>query len=97
VRGWGNAESPQRTIHPSIGICSAIAASNMVSMVISNSPTPPCPWDQNGDGVIDGADLGALLGAWGSIDDPSADFNDDGVVDGSDLGIMLANWGTCPP
>lgn len=99
VRGWGNIspETPQGIIHPSIGTCSAISAGAVVSMVISNSPTPPCPWDQNGDGVIDGADLGALLGAWGSIDDPSADFNDDGVVDGSDLGIMLANWGTCPP
>jgi len=25
----------------------------------------PCPADLNGDGVVDGADLGMLLGAWG--------------------------------
>ncbi|MDG2030210.1 MAG: hypothetical protein P8J45_04315 [Phycisphaerales bacterium] len=25
-----------------------------------------CPADFNGDGIVDGADLGILLGAWGS-------------------------------
>jgi len=28
-------------------------------------PVPSCPGDINGDGVVDGADLGALLNAWG--------------------------------
>jgi len=47
--------------------------------------------DLNCDGVVDGADLGILLSAWGS-DDATADLNGDGVVDGADLGQLLANW-----
>jgi hypothetical protein len=45
--------------------------------------------DLNGDGTVDGADLGLLLGAWGT---PGADLNDDGTTDGADLGILLADW-----
>ncbi|MFO0873953.1 MAG: multiheme c-type cytochrome [Phycisphaerales bacterium] len=48
--------------------------------------------DLNGDGVVDGADLGLLLGAWGSRGGP-ADLNGDGVVDGADLGLLRGNWG----
>jgi len=57
----------------------------------------PCPTDLNGDGLTDGADLGALLAAWGDLGGkPSvADLNGDGVVDGADLGTMLAGWGDC--
>ena len=25
----------------------------------------PCPADLNGDGIVDGADLGLMLGGWG--------------------------------
>jgi len=49
--------------------------------------------DLNGDGVVDGADLGILLNLWGSAD-PTADLNGDGVVDGADLGILLNAWTT---
>ncbi len=49
------------------------------------------PGDLNGDGVVDGVDLGLLLQAWGS-NDPTADLNDDGVVDAADLGLLLNNW-----
>lgn len=51
--------------------------------------------DVNGDGVVDGADLGFLLGAWGECPAEgacAADFNDDGAVDGIDLGLLLGNW-----
>lgn len=45
-------------------------------------------------GTVDGADLGALLGAWGAAGGGSAqDLNDDGIVDGGDLGILLGLWG----
>jgi hypothetical protein len=47
--------------------------------------------DLNEDGLIDGADLGLLLGAW-DTSDPVADLNGDGVVDGADLGLLLAQW-----
>jgi len=47
--------------------------------------------DLNCDGVVDGADLGILLNAWGT-DDPDADLNNDGIVDGADLGMLLNAW-----
>ena len=47
--------------------------------------------DANGDGAVDGADLGLLLGAWGTADD-AFDYNDDGTVDGADLGVLLGAW-----
>ena len=56
--------------------------------------TPACPADLSGDGVVDGADLGSLLAAWGTPN-AAADINDDGTVDGADLGALLAAWGSC--
>jgi T5SS/PEP-CTERM-associated repeat protein len=52
---------------------------------------PPVTGDINADGVVNGADLGLLLGAWGSSD-PAADLNNDGIVNGADLGLLLGNW-----
>jgi hydroxyacylglutathione hydrolase len=49
--------------------------------------------DVTGDGVVDGADLGYVLGAWGSSDSV-ADFDSNDTVDGADLGLLLGNWGT---
>lgn len=59
------------------------------------SPSEPfCPADLNADGLVDGADLAVLLGAWGS---PGlADFDSSGSVDGADLGTLLGAWGACP-
>jgi hypothetical protein len=54
--------------------------------------TPTIPADLNQDGVVDGNDLGILLGAWGPGSGP-ADLNQDGVVDGNDLGRLLGDWG----
>lgn len=45
--------------------------------------------DLDGDGVVDGADLGALLGAWGTV---GADLTGDGTTDGADLGALLGAW-----
>jgi trimeric autotransporter adhesin len=52
---------------------------------------PAIVGDLNGDGFVNGADLGLLLSAWDSADDV-ADLNGDGVVNGADLGILLASW-----
>ncbi|MFO0873970.1 MAG: trypsin-like peptidase domain-containing protein [Phycisphaerales bacterium] len=53
-----------------------------------------CPEDFNGDGVVNGADLGLQLAAWGTNQCPF-DLNHDGVVNGADLGLELAAWGPC--
>jgi hypothetical protein len=45
--------------------------------------------DFNEDGMVDGADLGILLGAWGTHE---ADLNGDETTDGADLGILLGAW-----
>jgi hypothetical protein len=50
----------------------------------------PCPQDLNGDGVVDGLDLGMLLAQWGGPG--TADFDSSGIVDGLDLGALLAAW-----
>jgi len=62
--------------------------------------SPSIPGDLNGDGVVNGADLGVLLTNWGPCPPPRqgpapcpGDLNGDGVVDGADLGILLSNWG----
>ena len=65
---------------------------------ISVVELPPCVADVVENGVVDGADLAALLTVWGTTGGiyPRADTNADGVVDGNDLATVLAGWGACP-
>ena len=49
------------------------------------------PADLNGDGVVNGADLGQLLAGWGQSG--RTDLNQSGTTDGADLGMMLSAWG----
>jgi hypothetical protein len=54
------------------------------------------PADLDCNGVVDGADLAILLGAWGpcaDCDDCDADLDGSCEVDGADLAILLGNWG----
>ena len=51
------------------------------------------PGDLDGNGTVDGADLGFVLGAWGTS---SGDLTGDGQTDGADLGALLGGWGDCP-
>lgn len=57
---------------------------------------PVISGDLNADQVVDAADIGLLLAAWGPCPAAPApcpaDLNGDGVVDASDLGAMLADW-----
>jgi hypothetical protein len=57
-------------------------------------PAPPCPADLDGDGLVDGHDLGQLLVLWGTTQ-ASADLDGDGVVGGGDLAVLLGQWGAC--
>jgi len=55
------------------------------------------PGDVNGDGTVDGMDLGELGMSWlASVGDPNyvanRDINCDGTIDGMDLGIMGMHW-----
>lgn len=49
--------------------------------------------DLNGDGIVDGTDLMALLGSWGPCAACATDIDNDGQVDGADLATLLGQWG----
>jgi len=70
-----------------------LGEASRLEMSVLVGAAPPPKGDLNGDGVVDGADLGILLNSWGSCVGCAADLNGDGVVDGADLGILLNNWG----
>jgi hypothetical protein len=46
------------------------------------------------DQVVNGGDLAALLGSWGSSG--STDLDNSGTTDAADLAQLLAAWGNCP-
>jgi hypothetical protein len=52
---------------------------------------PANPADLNGDGFVNGPDLGILLGGWGQPG--PTDINQDGTTNGPDLGLLLGSWG----
>jgi hypothetical protein len=57
-------------------------------------PEAPCAADLDGSGLVDGADLTILLGAWSSAKSP-ADLNGDSTVDAADMAVLLNSWGPC--
>ena len=60
---------------------------------IQEGCSEPCSADFDGDGLIDGGDLGLLIAAFGLCEDCLEDLDGDGSVGGEDLGILLSNWG----
>jgi hypothetical protein len=67
------------------------------ALFIAQLPNP-CPGDSNGDGVVNFADLNAVLSQFGQIGPGlSGDLNGDGVVNFGDLNLVLAAFGQpCP-
>src|SRR5262249_38444234 len=62
---------------------------NPEQVLFSFEISVPNAADLNGDGAVNGLDLGILLGAWGT---PAADLNGDGTTDAADLAILLGAW-----
>jgi hypothetical protein len=90
VRTWGRSaygEAPSGTdLSPARGLWAGRYFTVVERFV-------PLPSDLDGDGQVGGADLGRLLGQWGSTGSGlGGDLNRDGVVNGADLGIMLGDW-----
>jgi hypothetical protein len=76
---------------PAGGVELALVENRRVRIV---TVCPACAADINRDGFVNGADLAALLAAWGTTT-ANADLNGDGAVDGADLAALLAAWGEC--
>lgn len=90
---------PVPTVLPPGGTANLLMSGMLESLLVDASinatlvatATPLCaPADLDCNGVVDGADLGLLLAAWGTPG--PGDLNGDGVVDGADLGLLLASW-----
>lgn len=75
---------------------STFGGGSRVIRVTGFTITSTCIGDIDGTGVIDGADLGLLLSAWGDCPECPEDLNGDCVVNGVDLGVLLSGWGPCP-
>ena len=58
----------------------------------------PCPGDISGNNSVDGVDLAAILGTWGTNGQGEfdCDIDNDDIVSGTDLTIILGGWGPCP-
>lgn len=58
---------------------------------------PGCLGDISGNGIVNGFDLSALLGTWGTNGQGefNCDIDHDGIVGGTDLAIVLVGWGPC--
>jgi hypothetical protein len=59
----------------------------------------PGPGDVDGNGVVDGLDITAVLAAWYTVPgdpmwDPRADLDDNGIINGLDLAEVISNWTT---
>ncbi|MCB9838154.1 MAG: hypothetical protein H6813_02345 [Phycisphaeraceae bacterium] len=79
------------------GVEATLAGNSRAASPISRSFTTRLASDINVDDMIDTADLGGLIGSFGSTN-PFADLNNDGVTDTADLGILLGDFGqTCVP
>ena len=60
------------------------------------SVVPACVFaDLNGDAVVNGIDVGALIASWGLCGGCAADLNGNGTVDSADLGLLFSAWGPC--
>ena len=77
----------------SLTTLSALAACAAALAVTPTARAQSCVGDLNGDRIVNGSDLGILLGQWEQVGPGDLDGN--GVVDGADLGIMLGAWGRC--
>ena len=79
-------------------VCSNLPRNVTGPFLIEGSATVcDCLADLTLDGAVNGADLGAVLAAWGAASaNGVGDANHDGLVNGADLAQVLAAWGACP-
>jgi len=82
-----------------LGLWKAATAGSPQATVNATSQVPSAPppvlGDLDGNGQVDGADLGLLLSSWGTCPGTPcpADLDTNGNVNGADLGMLLSAWG----
>jgi hypothetical protein len=85
---WFDSDTPPAAGDVTMGLFKNDASTVFAGAIPAG--TPPIPGDLDGNGVVNGADLAAVLAYWGT---PAGDVNGDGTTDGSDLAVVLGNWG----
>ncbi len=84
--------------YPAVAFNMRLAVQGFASTVTTASAVWPVPAlchdsaDFNRDGLVDGADLGMLIGGWNSAASV-LDLDGNGIVAGGDLGMLLQAWG----
>ncbi len=81
---------------PVIGAGGVLVVCGIGTNVLAYQTASACPEDVDDNGVVEFADLLAVLTAWGPCKDCPEDIDGNGVVDFSDLLAILAAWGPCP-
>jgi hypothetical protein len=75
---------------------SKMAGPSINLLGLETLPIPECNQaDFNGDGIVNGYDIGSMMSAWGPCDNCPQDLSGDGVVDAQDFGLLFALWGPC--
>ena len=96
VRMWSEGQGGAGTVLATgTGVGDSVRLLAIGETVAGTDVSVPTPGDLDGDGDVDGADLGLLLGAWGPCADCAAcpgDLDGDCQVDGADLGLLLGAW-----
>ncbi|MBI1302848.1 MAG: hypothetical protein GC172_03545 [Phycisphaera sp.] len=88
---WFDADQPPTGIAATLGLFRPGTPDSVTIDLKGPSAPPSDPEDLNGDGTIDGADLGILLNNWGGTG--TGDVDGSGAVDGADLALLLGAWG----
>jgi len=95
-QGAFNALSTTNSANYALTTGAAVFTNNAGASATVVAPPPAIPGDLDGNGIVDGADLGNLLLQWGKCsvagDGCPADLDLSGEVDGADLGTLLLNW-----
>jgi len=75
------------------GVLESASFSTVQSLqLVANEVDSGIPQDIDGDGEVNGADMGLLFIEWGFNPGSPADFNSDDLVDGGDLGQLILAW-----
>ena len=87
---WFDANQPPTAATGTIGLFRPGTNPTVALAIQGPSGTPTNPADLNGDGLVDSADLGLLLAAWGSSG--PGDIDNNGTVNAPDLAALLSAW-----